>query len=177
MQWFLLGTLKKNLMANCSCLGTPTVVNPPTCPTGNCLIMADIVIACADSVGPCGAVGTLNVLNAIYKHTTTACEGSPTISIHSWEHSIFSNVSISGSTISFTTMGAVVVNKFGKITLKACCGEFTSYFDVFACVKDLCKCNTCTTAQQCNPCTGNCEARLINVSVGNSNSNVDVSIL
>ena len=50
---------------SCACLGTPTIVVPPTCPTGeNCLKMATIIVACKDAVGPCGAQGTVNVIDS-----------------------------------------------------------------------------------------------------------------
>ena len=140
-------------MANCSCLGTPTVSTPPPCATGtNCLKMSDIIVACKDGVGPCGAIGTLNV-------------------------NIFELVTITNSTISWTTKGVSTVGKFGIIKLKACCGEFESLFCVIVCIKDLCKCAGCTASEECDPCTGDCEDRLIDVSVGDYSANIDISLV
>lgn len=171
-------------MANCSCLGTPTVSTPPPCATGtNCLKMSDIIVACKDGVGPCGAIGTLNVITSAdplkpYCHNTTGCGDTPIkLSIIGWDVNIFELVTITNSTISWTTKGVSTVGKFGIIKLKACCGEFESLFCVIVCIKDLCKCAGCTASEECDPCTGDCEDRLIDVSVGDYSANIDISLV
>lgn len=169
---------------SCTCLGTPTIVQPPTCPTtDNCLKMADIIVACKDAVGPCGAEGSLDLLDSgvptkPYCHLTTGCGVNPLrISLLDWSKDILESVTVTGSTLEWVTKDASVINKFGYVYLKACCGELASIFQVIICVKDLCKCSDCTTAEQCNACTGICEPKQIDVGIGNYSTNVDMSIV
>lgn len=170
-------------MTNCSCLGTPTVVTPPSCPGVNtCLIMSNIIVACKDAVGPCGAIGTLNFITPLdplkpYCHNLTGCGNTPIkFSLRDWDKTIFASVSLSNSTITWTTKGVETINKFGVVEIKACCGELASIFKITICVKDLCKCNSCTVNQSCEACTGNCVAKLLDVSVGDSQANIEISL-
>lgn len=167
----------------CTCTGTPTTNTPPPCTTGgSCLKMSRIIVACKDGAGPCGSTGTLNFITPVdplkpYCHNTTGCGNNPLrFSIYDWDKTIFASVSLSNSTVTWVTKGVDTIGKFGTISIKACCGELSNVFDIDICVKDLCKCSTCTTNQSCNPCTGLCIAKLLDVSVGDSQANIEISL-
>lgn len=169
---------------SCLCLGTPTISQPPTCPsTDNCLKMADIIVACKDAVGPCGAEGSMDLLDSgvpskPYCHLTTGCGENPLrLSLLDWSKDIFESVTLDVATLEWVTKDESTINKFGYVDIKACCGELASIFRVMICVKDLCKCSACTTSQQCNKCTGICEAKQIDVGIGSYSNNVDISIV
>ena len=172
-------------MNSCSCLGTPTVSTPPACtPNTDCLIMSDIIVACQDAVGPCGAIGTLNFVThpsppTSYNHNTTGCGlNSLNFKLLDWDKELFTSVTLSGSTISWTTtQDTTKVNKFGVVKMKAVCVMLSSLFCITICLKNLCQNNTCTTSQECNKCTGVCQAKSIDVSIGDSSANIDINVV
>jgi hypothetical protein len=169
----------------CNCVGTPTVSTPPSCPTGdNCLKLSDVIVKCADAVGPCGATGTVNVMNSgnpdkPYCHLIAGCNGGPIhLSIVDWDKNMFSSVSISGNIVTWTTTNDLTtLNKLGTIYLQACCGELASLFKLKICIKDLCQCTALTSSQSCDPCTGLPIPKLIDVSVGDSSNNIEISLV
>lgn len=164
----------------CSCIGTPTIVVTPPCPSSNnCLKLANIIVACKDGVGPLDT-GTIDVITssgASYCHLTTGC-GSTSInlSLVDFDKNIFSNVTLSGTTLQWTTKDIETIGKFGIISLKGCCGDLASKFYVYVCVKDLCKCVSLQTSETCDPYTGNAVPRTIDVSLQDSSTNIDVTI-
>jgi len=152
--------------------------------------MADIIVSCADAVGPCGGedgTGTINVITPeegapSYCHQTGGCgETAISLQLKDWDRTIFASVTLAGNVVTWVTKDDLTtVNKFGRIKLRACCGELASLFEVIVCIKDLCKCTGCDVDEECDPCTGDCIPVTIDLSIQDEDSNceqVDVSVI
>jgi len=165
----------------CSCIGTVINTPPATptpCPSGDCLVLCDIIVLATDGVGPCGQSGTIDVSDTeVYSHDLDACgEDAVTWSYVSKTGSIVSAVVTAAGVLVWITGGAETAGQYSTITLKACCGELSAYLTVIIGTKILCGCPTCEQCESCNPCTGLCDEEDIPLSIETITSNVNISI-
>lgn len=164
-------------MANqnpCTCFGyVYTPVTPTTpCPDPNeCLELCHIIIPPDNGVGPCGQAGQINVMDYQTDGNTTACGADPLV----WNVArqdplgIITTASITPEGIlTWVTGPGETAGKIGVITLRACCGKFSTYIEVLIGVKDLCNCPGCGDCENCDPCTGDCIDVEVDVLIGGS---------
>ena len=161
-------------MANpCNCIGYPIIpTTPAPCPDpDNCLNLCHIVIPPANGVGPCGQVGQTNVMDPIYNHDVAACGANPlawsVVSISGEGYIVSASITPEGI-LTWVTGPGSSAGKIGTVTLKACCGDLSSFIDVLIGVKDLCNCPTCGDCENCDPCNGECLDVEVNVVIGGS---------
>lgn len=166
----------------CICPCPPSGECQPKCPEDcNCLKACNISIKSTSdlAVGPCAQVGQVDVMNEEFNHNFCACKENPVRwSVVDFDPEIFITSSITKEGIlSWTTQGPESLDKqYGCITLKACCGELSTYVTVIIGVKDLCTCPDCDQCEDCDPCTGECIELNVEVSVDDINSQSNVSI-
>jgi hypothetical protein len=149
----------------CRCRVTTT--STATCKTG-CITAGYHIIHSADSVGPCGAVGTFDLSTLPFNTTNLAtCNGNALIfKVEDWESQGFETVTISGSTVTFTTSNSAVVGNAYKITFSVRCGSkhLSDLGYVKVVIQDLCLDTVCGSGQVCAKCTGGCVDAEIDVS-------------
>lgn len=164
------------------CLCNPSIPNDPPCPEDcNCLHLCSITInAYSDeAVGPCAAVGSIDVSDEQYGHDLCACGDDPGYwSIEDYDKDIFINVTTTtAGVLTWTTKGPESLDKqYGAITMKFCCGRLAAYMCVIIGVKDLCKCPDCSACQECDPCTGLCLDGDINMKITSTANSSNTSI-
>lgn len=148
----------------CSCVTSNVTYNvTPSDPCPDCLKIASAVVACNDSVGPCGAAGQVD-LGAL--NDVTACDnGSPcsvTYSIISYDTVSFDSVTINATTgvLDFTTSNNAVPNSFGEVRYQVLCDcdpLLSGQGNLRICIKNLCFGVNCAEGEECNPCDGTCD--------------------
>lgn len=144
----------------CNCGGGYQADPDPGCPdTCNCLHLCNISVNALDplSVGPCGAVGTLDILSTDYGHDTCACgETSLTFTVEYFDATIFDAVTIVGSTLSWTTADIeTFTNQYGTVIVKGRCGTLAAYTTILIGIKDMCaETSWDVNTEFCDPCTG-----------------------
>lgn len=155
----------------------PCLCNPvsqtttPDCPEDcNCLKLCHITLNSSDSsaVGPCAAIGTLDVTDESYGHDTCACGTNPLRwSLEYFDPNIFVTASVTtAGVISYTTQGPSALDQeYGKIILKLCCGQISHYLEVLIGIKDLCNCPSCDACDDCDPCSGVCAEAEVDITV------------
>lgn len=140
------------------CLCYPTVCSPTTptskCPDGNCLRIPHLLVGSDNSVGPCGETGFIPFAGTGIK-TTLCGTTTPTYTILS-NSSIFTNVTIDSTGITFTTTSAVSQDSFGVIEYAVSCGKYASTATATIILKNLCASVVCPATQICDRCTGTC---------------------
>lgn len=153
----------------CLCSSSVNPPSDPPCPEEcNCLKVCNIVVKSTDSraVGPCGKLGTLNVMSTEFSHDFCACGATtPSWTVECYDEDIFNTVSISRvGILTWRTNGQEILDKgYGEIILKVCCGQLSYYTTVIIFIKDLCDCPECNDCEDCDPCTGDCIEPLINL--------------
>lgn len=162
-------------MNPCTCIGyaiNPPAGQQPCCPPGDCLQLCHIVVMPENSVGPCAKQGVIDLNDPTYGHDTQICT-SPL----QWQFvkikdtSVISNVSVTpGGMLTFTTGGGASQNKFTSVIVKGSCGMYSAYIEVLIGIKNLCATSPCTPAQICDPCTGNCEDKVLDVKIRGQNA-------
>ena len=139
------------------CCCDPISVSLPSCPSGNCLMVASLIVNPDTSALPCGGNASVNVAA---ESDLTKCTTGVNWGLLSWDTDVFTAVSISSAgVLSFTTTTSTALNTFYVFTGKATCtGTLLSqYFTVKVAVRDACISTICSVAGQvCNPCTGLC---------------------
>jgi hypothetical protein len=165
------------------CLCNPGCVDcPPPCQDEcNCLKLCHISInAYSDlAVGPCGATGTLNVMDPSYGHDTCACgDNNLYWSVEDYDKEMFITAKITpAGVLTWITQGPETLDKqYGCVVLKACCGQLSAYMQVLIGIKDLCLCPECGTCENCDPCTGICLDTLADVNLSSISSPSNTSI-
>ena len=152
----------------CACLGVPLSYNPPTPSGDDCLQLCHIFIQPADSVGPCGKTGIIDLYKpegpeSTSPHTTTLCDGKPlTWSLAKIETTdLISSASVSGTSLTFVTGPAMAAGKVGMVYVKGQCGIYSQYVQVLIGIKDLCA----EVNGDCDPCSGAALQSLANVAI------------
>ena len=143
----------------CNCTGgayTPAS-NPDSNCTTDCIDAPRVVVACDSSTPPCGVTGQVDVSGFL---TTTACTGTISYTLLSYDTTALENVSISGAgVVQWDTTNAAEINTFARITyLIECSNSILSDQGVVdVCIQSLCPTAPCASGTECNPCTGNCD--------------------
>ena len=135
-----------------------TIPCPPKSNCGDCLKYCEIIIDKNDELAPapCGVLGQFDLLSDRFVNNLCACSVEDVkFSVLNYDNN-FVSAEINGSELSFRTAGSESVNKFGCITLEICCGQYTTYTNVYIQIKDLCICPNCNDCEVCDPCTGEC---------------------
>lgn len=148
-------------MAYPCCCCTPVSVSTPSCPSGDCLKVASIVVNPSSSVLPCGASGTVDIgaesdldicTTGINWYLLPVSEGG-------YDEDAFTGVSLSSSgVLSFTTTSLTALNTFYRFNGKVTCSDtlLSQYFYVLLSVKNACLEIVCPDGQTCSPCDGTC---------------------
>jgi len=132
-----------------------------------------------DAVGPCGAIGSVDVSDTDYGHDFCACGANPIIwKVEDYDKAGFITASINSSgVLTWTTKGPETAGEYYCIVVKACCGHLSAYMNVLIGVKDLCSpCGCPEGCEDCDPCTGLCVEPAINMALNSSSSSANNSI-
>lgn len=150
----------------CSSPGTPPVVVPEC----KCLQVCNVTVNALNdvAVGPCASTQTLDIASPAFSHDTCVCGDDPvTWSIVDYDPDIFITAEITtAGVLTWITGGPETAGQYGVITVKVCCGILSTYACIIVGVKDLCKCPSCGTCQNCDPCTGQCLDNATQVEIG-----------
>lgn len=118
--------------------------------------VASVVLLPADSVGPCGDAGGVDIAAL---SDLTICTTAVTWALVSWDTAAFTSVSINSSgVLSFTSTSAAQAGTYYTFTGVVYCPDtvLSQYFTVQVPIQDLCYGVTCLLPMVCNPCTGAC---------------------
>lgn len=144
-------------MYPCNC--TPIEVSDPgPCPSGNCLKLPNLTIDPLTSVLPCG--GSFSIDIGQYADFS-ACDGTITWSIESYDATIFENMAITnlGVVTGSTTSAAQahIDEWFDVVVQAACSGSLLAVKRTIKIpIKNACLNVSCVPGFTCNPCTGVC---------------------
>lgn len=175
----------------CCCIVPCSLPQPPKCPSSKqecCLIACNEVLPCADSIGPCGQVGTtdLSQLN----HNITGCNGPEHVkySIVEYDRDVFVSVTIDRNTgvLTWVTGGPEHVGKFGDVCYALECVAREDCADeciglksegiIHIGIKDLCIAHSCQECEHCDPCSGECLNDDTNLLVGENEQHSNLSV-
>lgn len=170
----------------CRCLtGTILQNKPKPCPVNQdcCLKACSGLIKAQDAVGPCGQSGVTD-LSSI-SHLTGGCKGPLVFSLNNYDTEIFNSVTITkAGELTWTTKGSDTVGLYGEICFKIkceinddCggCGILSSNGVMTIGIKDLCALNLCEECDVCDPCTGSCVPKDVNVAVNSFTNNSNIT--
>jgi len=165
---------------NCS-LCWPTVIDCNPCATpsdpcpSNCIYAPSIVISEDNSVDPCGETGQIPFENLTFG--LSICEDDPiTYSIVS--HSVeVENVSIDEDGITFTSTNAAADTLKATLVYKVSCSSYATLANVTIIFKNPCINVMCSSSEDCNRCTGNCEPAEVDISLSTDDTpNVNIKL-
>lgn len=141
----------------CDCTGGSVITPPTTVDCDNCLLVSRITVPCESSTPPCGIAGTLDLTAA---HDTTACTGTITYSVLSFDSDVITGVAIDASgELSWTTTADAPINTYTDVVyLIECSNSILSAQGIASiCIQSLCPTAPCAEGTECNPCDGNCD--------------------
>lgn len=153
--------------------------SPPVCPSDSpdcCLKACNALIDCDGAVGPCGMVGVTDL--STIEHNTSGCGVDPVFRLNDYDRDVFLSVSLkTNGELTWITNDKDSVGKFGEISFKVICissedcgdcTELRSNGIIRIGVKDLCLGNSCEECDYCDPCSGECVPKDINIKSENS---------
>mgnify|MGYP000005419845 CR=1 FL=1 len=142
----------------CSSKSSPC---PPKAEKCSCLNICDGTVPSDpdNPLKPCGDSKSVDFSTLILD--SCVCEGEISYSVESYDSTMFANPEITGTELSFITVGDQP-NRYSDIVIEACCKgkdgvTRTVYFCITPYIEDICKCVNCDeTCEKCDPCTGLC---------------------
>lgn len=144
----------------CNC--SPVSVSTPSCPSGDCLKVASVVVNPSNSALPCGGTFTVDVgaLSDLDICTTGITWHLLPVSQGGYNDDAFEDVSINSSgVLTGTTTTAIALNTFYTFNGKVTCSDtlLSQFFYVKLSVRNACLDVVCPDGQTCDPCDGTCQ--------------------